>query len=144
LRGSKASTYEGGVRVPFILYWPQHVSSKVLKQVVSAVELLPTLAQCANAPIPEALVLDGQAIGELFTTDVAKINHRPIYYEHSGSPQAVRVDDWKLRRVTEGGKRIEELFNLAEDPAERVNVIKDYPAQYKRLSVFLDGFPNVH
>jgi len=143
-RGSKASTYEGGVRVPFILYWPQHVSSKVLKQVVSAVDLLPTLAQWANAPIPKALVLDGQPIGELFTTDVAKINHRPIYYEHNGSPQAVRVDDWKLRRVTEGGKRIEELFNLAEDPAERVNVIKDYPAQYKRLSVFLDGFPNVH
>lgn len=139
-RGSKASTYEGGVRVPFIMYWPSHSYSKILKQVVSAVDLFPTLAQWAGIQVPIDMELDGQSVGELFTSGVNTMDHQPIYYEHGGKPEVVRLGDWKLRRTGQDENEVLELFNLADDPAERVNLAADYPDRLNELSLLLDNF----
>ncbi len=141
-RGSKASTYEGGVRVPFILYWKNHSQQKVLKHVFSGVDLLPTLAAWAGADLPDGLELDGQAVGELFTERHPTIQRQPFYYVHYGVPEAVRDGDWKLRRTTEQGTVEIELYNLAADPAERVNLVNDQPELTKRLLGILDRYPN--
>ncbi len=142
-RGSKASTYEGGVRVPFIVYWKDHTQQKVLKELVSGVDVFPTLANWAGASPATELVLDGQDVGELFTEKDARLQHRAIYYVHSHQPEVVREGDWKLRRVSQEGKDTIELFNLAEDPAERVNLVEDKPEIYQRLLEALNNFPGM-
>lgn len=143
-RSSKASTYEGGVRVPFILYWPQRTAPSVLRHVFSGVDLLPTLMEWAGVPLPEGPAVDGRPVGELFTKAGATMAPRPIYYEHNGTQEAVRLGDWKLRRVTVDGNASVEVFNLSEDPGERVNLAADYPERLAQLTALLDGFPGVH
>ena len=64
-RGSKGQSYEGGIREPFIVYWKNHTpSGLVLTNPVSNVDILPTLARWANAPLPEGRTLDGQDISD--------------------------------------------------------------------------------
>jgi arylsulfatase A len=140
-RGSKATTYEGGTRVPFILYWKGHTQAKVLKQLVSAVDLFPTLAQWSGTKLPSRLILDGQQVGALFTEKKPKFTHQPVFYIHDGVAEVAREGDWKLRRAKENGKQTIELFNLAEDPSERVNLTGDEPEKTKKLLDLLDHYP---
>lgn len=143
-RGSKATTYEGGVRVPFILYWKGHTKAQVSKQLFSSVDLLPTLAKWTGTQLPSDLTLDGQPVNQLFTEKETVIKHQPIYYVHDGVAEVARDGDWKLRRTQENGKEKFELFNLAEDPAERVNLIDDNPVWFKHLLNVLNNYPGVN
>jgi len=141
-RGSKATTYEGGVRVPFIVYWEGRTQAKTLKSLVSGVDVLPTLARWCGVEPPQGVAIDGQDVGALFTEQAASLHHKPVYYVHNGVPEVVRDGDWKLRRVTENKREIVELFNLAADPAERVNLKDENPQQYQRLVDLLDRYPD--
>jgi len=141
-RGSKATTYEGGVRVPFIVYWEGRTQAKTLKSLVSGVDVLPTLARWCSVEPPQGVAIDGQDVGALFTEQAASLHHKPVYYVHNGVPEVVRDGDWKLRRVTENKREIVELFNLAADPAERVNLKDENPQQYQRLVDMLDRYPD--
>ncbi|ETZ20404.1 sulfatase-like hydrolase/transferase [Pedobacter sp. V48] len=138
-RGSKATTYEGGTRVPFILYWKGHTQAQVQKQLFSSVDLLPTLAEWSGTKLPDNLKIDGQSVTPLFTKKDVPFQHQPVYYVHYGVPEVARIGDWKLRRTKESGI---ELFNLAEDPSERVNLNNDYPEESKKLLKILDNYPD--
>jgi arylsulfatase A len=140
-RGSKATTYEGGTRVPFILYWKGHSQAQVSKQLFSGVDLFPTLAEWTGSKLPAGLILDGQAVGPIFTKKDSKFIHQPIYYVHDGVAEVAREGDWKVRRAKENGKENIQLFNLAEDPAERVNLINDFPDKAKKLLDLLNHYP---
>jgi arylsulfatase A-like enzyme len=150
-RGSKGQSYEGGIREPFIVYWKNHTpSGLVLTNPVSNVDILPTLARWANAPLPEGRTLDGQDISDLLTGKANRKNyvHRPIYIVNNGKPEAVRAGDWKYREVPAGinsssGKPqegVKELFNLSYDPGERTNVIDEFPEKAKELRSLFDAF----
>ncbi|MCH5689095.1 sulfatase-like hydrolase/transferase [Niabella sp. W65] len=66
-RGSKALSYEGGHRVPFIVYWKGHtLNNEVLLKPVSNVDVLPTLAEWTKSKLP-ANALDGQSISGYLT-----------------------------------------------------------------------------
>jgi arylsulfatase A len=151
-RGSKGLTYEGGVREPFIVYWKGHTPEGVsLTSMVSNLDVLPTLAEWANAPLPKNRTLDGQSISPLLLGKDPKPKHREIYYVNNGICEAVRRGDWKYREIqavntntgivkeTQGNKI--ELFNLAYDPSERTNVIDEYPELRKELKILFDKFP---
>jgi arylsulfatase A-like enzyme len=151
-RGSKGLTYEGGVREPFIVYWKGHTPvGASLTSMVSNLDVLPTLAEWANAPLPKGRTLDGQSISSLLLGKDTKPKHREIYYVNNGICEAVRLGDWKYREIkavntntgivkeTQGNKT--ELFNLAFDPSERTNVIDEYPELRKELKILFDKFP---
>jgi len=115
-------------------------------------DVLPTLAQWTNAPLPKGRTLDGQSISDvLLGKSVAHPIHREIYYVNNGICEAVRKGDWKYREVkssnTNGGisnqaqESKTELFNLSYDPSERTNVIDDYPDKAKELKALFDKFP---
>jgi arylsulfatase A-like enzyme len=143
-RGSKGQTYEGGVRVPFIVYWRGHIRPGVLFNPVSNVDVLPTLAEWTQAPLPENRTLDGQSIADLLTGDVDRQHypHRPIYLVNNGTVEAVRDGEWKYREIVrEKGMLLQELFHLSHDPGERVNLIEQYPERAKELKVLFDAFP---
>lgn len=150
-RGSKGQSYEGGIREPFIVYWKGHTpSGVVLTNPISNLDVLPTLAKWANAPLPEGRKLDGQDIGILLTgkADRKTYDHRPIYIVNDGKLEAVRVGSWKYREIPAGINRISnkpepaaiELFNIDYDPSERTNVIDDYPEKAKELKALFDAF----
>ncbi|HTN38194.1 MAG TPA: sulfatase-like hydrolase/transferase [Arachidicoccus sp.] len=151
-KGSKGQTYEGGVRVPFIVYWKGHTKAGNLTTSISNLDLLPTLATWSGAALPEGRTLDGQDISDLLTGKVPSgtYQHRPIYLVNHGKVEAVRTEDgWKYRKVPAGVEHIsgqahparEELYNVNHDPSERSNVIADYPEKAKALKALFDAFP---
>lgn len=141
-RGSKASTYEGGVRVPFIVYWKNHTLKGVSTgAAMTCLDVLPTLAEWVHCPLPAHTVLDGQSIAPVLTRNNAPDAHREIYYVHNNIPEAVRQGAWKLRRTKPGGQPLIELFNLNSDPAERVNLSAGHPEIVAKLTTLLDQYP---
>ncbi len=101
-RGSKASSYEGGVRVPFFVYWKGHTATGVtLTNPISNVDILPTLAAWSGAALPAGRTLDGQDISDLLSGKANRksYTHRPIYIVNHGYAEAVRFDNWKYREV---------------------------------------------
>lgn len=148
-RGSKGQTYEGGVRVPFIIYWKGHTQPGFIPgNPISNVDVLPTLAEWTGAGLPEDRVVDGQSIANLLTgkAEHEHYEHRPIYLVNHGKAEAVKDKEWKYRRtrIVDETKRevvLSELFNLNKDPSERVNVINDYPEKAGELKTLLDTFP---
>lgn len=152
-RGSKGESYEGGIRVPFILYWKNHIKPVILTSPISNLDVLPTLAAWAGAPLPKDRTLDGQNISDLLT---GKINpkeyvHRPIYIVNYGKAEAIRAGAWKYREAPGGtnsitGKSqetVKELFNINQDPSERVNVIDRYPEKAAELKKLFDAYPGL-
>ncbi|WP_436490577.1 sulfatase-like hydrolase/transferase [Chitinophaga sp. ARDCPP14] len=142
-RGKKGETYEGGHRVPFIVYWKNHVPvHKTITDAFTSMDVLPTLAAWVNAPLPAGRKLDGESVLDLLTGKKEHIAHSPIYYVNNGTPEAIRVGDWKLRRITDpktGTKNIE-LFNLGSDVRERTNVAQEYPDKVSALAQLLDQY----
>lgn len=142
-RGKKGETYEGGHRVPFIVYWKNHVpAGKTITDAFTSMDVLPTLAAWVKAPLPTGRTLDGESVLDLLTGKKEHISHSPIYYVNNGTPEAIRVGDWKLRRTNDpqsGNKHIE-LFNLGSDVRERTNVAAEYPEKVNALAQLLDQY----
>jgi arylsulfatase A-like enzyme len=121
LRGDKAQLYEGGIRVPLIVWGPSRVrSGVVVEKPWAAWDMLPTIAELAGA---DASSSDGASFGAVLATGSALAVDRTFYWElHQAQvQQAVRWGEWKALR--EGGRGAPiELYNLERDPAERVNL----------------------
>lgn len=154
-RGSKGLSYEGGVREPFIVYWKNHTPvGASITSMMSNLDVLPTLANWTGAPLPKGRTLDGQSIADVLTGKGPKHpEHRPIYYYNNSVCEAVRLGDWKYREVKANNNvggvagsplpAQTELFNLAYDPSERTNVIKEYPEMAQKLKVLFDQYPGM-
>lgn len=151
-RGSKFTSYEGGVREPFIIYWKGHTAADLpLTNPISNLDILPTFAAWANAPLPAGRTLDGQDISGLLTgaADRKTFRHRPIYIVNHGEAEAVRYENWKYREVHapsahpvsgNQGSVLKELFNLGYDPSERTNVIDEFPEKAREMKTLFDAF----
>lgn len=127
LRGGKFTTYEGGMRVPCVVYAPGRVpAGKTCSEVCGTIDLLPTFARMAGASLREGVRLDGKDIGSLLAGDAkAKSPHGSFYYYRSAELQAIRRDKWKLLSLPppKGGKeRVVELYDLGKDVGETVDV----------------------
>ena len=98
LRSAKVSTFEGGVRVPTILWGPGRVpSGKTCKSIATTMDVLPTFAKLAGACVPNDRVIDGEDITHLFHGDFDKADPEKAYYYYLRVHlQAVRQGNWKL------------------------------------------------
>ncbi|MES2594750.1 MAG: sulfatase [Verrucomicrobiota bacterium] len=97
LREGKLTSYEGGVRVPFIVKWPGKVpAGKVCEEPITEMDILPTLSAWLGAPAPEKKT-DGKNVLDLwFGKEGAKSPHGAIAFYAGNELQAVRSGDWKL------------------------------------------------
>jgi arylsulfatase A len=141
LRDSKATTYEGGLRVPAIVRWPGRIpAARVSDTIATAMDLHVTLLQAAGAEAPRDRPMDGQDLLPLLSTASAA-SAREFFYFNNAALEGVRVGPWKLRRASAAGASTEpELFNLDVDPGERFNRAKDEPAIVERLDARLQAF----
>ena len=98
LRGAKGTTWEGGIRVPCIMWAPGFIpAGKVCKEMCCTMDLLPTFIKLANAKMPNDRIIDGKDISHLMTaTPGAKSPHKAFYYYSEAQLEAVRSGKWKL------------------------------------------------
>ncbi len=96
LRGNKATTWEGGMRVPFIVHWPGHVRPSVNTEIVASMDLYPTLARIAGVKIPTDRIIDGLDITDLLLSNAEKSPRDTVFYYMMNKLEAVRVGDYKL------------------------------------------------
>ena len=109
LRGSKGSTYEGGMRVPCIVRWPSRVgAAQVRSDPAATVDLLPTFLELAGIGPPPGRPLDGRSLIPLLEGKPLADDHR-LYYWKGGFLVAVREGEWKLHEgPAEGSGRTHE------------------------------------
>lgn len=140
LRGQKRDTYEGGLRVPFIVRWPAKVPAgrADTQSIVSAVDLLPTFVEVAGGKLPQGYASDGQSVLGLLKGGTVE-REKPMFWEwkygkKSGKRPmlAVREDAWKLF-IFRDEKRFE-LYNVMQDRAETMNLADKHPEMVKRMT----------
>jgi arylsulfatase A-like enzyme len=122
LRGAKAWTWEGGMRVPFIVRWPGRVpAGSRCSAVATSMDLYPTLAALAGADVPQDRVIDGRDISALLTGTTDRSPHDAFFYYRGNDLEAVRAGRWKLH-VARRGEPVEELYDLDADPSESTDL----------------------
>lgn len=144
-RGFKRSLYEGGIRVPLLVRWPNHIKENTVDSisVVSSVDFMPTLVTMCGLS-SNNLELDGEDMSSALLTNHKK-RAKPLFWEWrfgifgrplDKSPMlAMRRDRWKL--LMNPDKSRVELYDLINDPSELDNKVMDEPDLTKIMSTEL-------
>lgn len=132
LRGNKGQVLEGGVRVPFVMQWRGRLpGGKVYDEPVSSLDVFPTAAALAAAPIPAGVELDGVNLIPYVLGERSGPPHERLHWRTGGGAAwAVREGRFKLLQLTEG---VPELFDLAADIGETKNLAGEQPEVAARL-----------
>jgi arylsulfatase A-like enzyme len=149
LRGFKGSTWEGGMRVPTIAWWPGRIPAGTSSEAICGMfDVLPTFAALAGAKIPGDRKLDGADIRSVLLGEPgARPPHEVFFYYRGLQLEAVRDLEWKLVLPTStsatGGKATAKaavkeaahtrLFNLKNDIGESTDVAEQHPEIVARL-----------
>jgi arylsulfatase A len=134
-RGIKRDLYEGGIRIPFIAYWPGTIKPGTLNNDALALwDLFPTFQKLAGIPVSDHI--DGISILPALMSR-NQPDHNYLYWEFHelGGKQAVRLGPWKGVRLnisTLADGPIE-LYNIDKDPSELKNVAADNPEIVRKL-----------
>ncbi len=132
LRGGKGTTFEGGIRVCTLAWWPGKIqSASSTAAITSHMDWLPTFASLAGAALPER-ALDGLNISPLLLGHSGAQGHDVFYYYHGFNLQALRAGAWKLH-LQKG-----ELYDLESDIGETNNLAKAQPEQVAKLRALAD------
>jgi arylsulfatase A-like enzyme len=130
-RGWKGTFFEGGIRAPFFVRWPGRIApGQRLTLPADGIDVFPTLAAAAGAPLPNDRKIDGLNLLPLVTGRAKPPAGRTLFWR-SGGYEAVRGGDWKLQ-VSRNPQRIW-LFDLASDPTERTDLSARRPDIVARL-----------
>jgi arylsulfatase A-like enzyme len=131
-RDGKGMLYEGGTRVVALANWPGHIRpGSVVDQPMHMVDMYPTLAGLAGAPLGKNKPLDGMDFWPTLSTGKPSPREEVIY-DIEPFRVAVRTGDWKLVWRTVLPSKVE-LFNLAQDPAEKINLSDQHPQKVAEL-----------
>ena len=140
LKGTKRSTHEGGIRIPFIVRWPGHVQpGTVSNHQLAFYDLMPTFCDIAGIenyaeryrnPNIANDYFDGISFYPTLTGRGEQQEHEFLYWEfHETNMMGLRMGDWKLV-VTRGDCA---LYDLATDPHEDHDLAAQYPDIVKKM-----------
>ena len=134
-RGWKLTQFEGGVRVPYVAKWPGHIPAGIqYQQPVSNIDILPTVVAAAGATLPGDRVIDGVNLLPFLKANPAIQPSRPLFWR-DGAYRTVQDQGWKLI-VSERPKK-NWLFNLNDDPTEKINLAERAPDKLAQLKSVL-------
>src|SRR5262245_27272502 len=133
LRAGKGSTWEGGVRVPTIAWWPGKIAAKsAIDAVAGTIDVLPTLVAAAGGTVPAEPVIDGRDLSPVLFGKSKESQREAHYYFAGYNLQAVRQGPWKLaiapqrdaadQTTAEASRTNPRLYNLDKDIGETTNV----------------------
>jgi arylsulfatase A-like enzyme len=139
-RGAKATTWEGGVRVPFLARWPGRIPAGVVRDdVVTAMDVFVTVAGLARAAMPADRPMDGRDVWPVWTgAGAAPFEY--FYYFNGTQLDGVRDARWKLRWNGTGSEAKLELYDLLLDPSERYDLARSHVDRVNRLSAAATAF----
>ncbi|MFO7826814.1 MAG: sulfatase-like hydrolase/transferase [Cyclobacterium sp.] len=142
IRDGKQSMYEGGLRVPTVISWPEVIEpGSVSEQVNLSMDIYPTLADIAGVELEHGV--NGRSFLPTLMGQIMEEKERPLYFvrreggtRYGGKAyHALRLGDWKL--LQNDPYQPMELYNLKEDPKEENNVIEQNQKTYQKLNALL-------
>lgn len=158
-RGLKRDVWEGGHHVPFIVKWPGQVEAgSVSNEVISQVDIMATLASITGIDLPETAAPDSYNLKSLFK---GKEYNSPLreatVHNTYKSKWGIRVGDWLYIDAPSGGHRELPasfkkltgytdfdteglLFNMIDDPEQRVNLFEKHPEKIKEMALLLQEY----
>ena len=148
LRNGKGTTWEGGVRVPAVAYWPGTVpAGRTEPGLMSTLDVLPTLAELAGVEPPGDRTYDGESQVALLKGE-GPSSREVVHYYRRRELFAVRKGPWKAHFITQGsyGKGAAprtkldtpELYHVEVDPSEKYDVAKAHPDVVAELTRLAD------
>ena len=160
LRGRKNTTWEGGIREPFIARWPGRIpAGHVVDGLASMLDIFPTVSRLCGGALPEK-TLDGIDIWSLLSGAKRSIDREVLLYFDNWDLQCARLMNWKLHVARHNTAAYTpapvagrhsimlpkpELYDLSNDPDESYDVAQKNPDVVKdmlsRIEKLLDGFP---
>ena len=160
LRGRKGSTYEGGVREPFLARFPGRIPrGAVCRGIAGTIDVLPTVARLTGAALPK-LPIDGIDIWPLLSAARPSLEREALLYFDGWNVQCARWGKWKLHVARynsfaysppPAGGRINlplaqpELYDIEQDPTEAYDVAAENPAVVAEITTRIErlaaGFP---
>lgn len=145
LREGKATSFEGGHRVPCVMRWPAGIRpNQTCRTMVTSMDLLPTIAALCGGTVPEDRKIDGRNVTPLLEGGTLPgAEEHPFFYYRRRQLQAVRVGKYKLHvphnytSVRDGKgqrKHIDlSLFDLQADIGETTNIADEHPEIVQKL-----------
>ena len=131
LRAGKGTTFEGGQRVPCIMWAPGKIpAGSSTNAFTTTMDLLPTIAAITESKLPENRKIDGFDITSALTSDDSPRNEM-VFYSSRGELDGIRVGDWKFLSPSKWNRKKKQvlrpetfLFNLADDIGEQTNLLQ--------------------
>jgi N-acetylgalactosamine-6-sulfatase len=151
-KGYKASLFEGGINVPFIVRWPGKVAAGKTNDsaMISAVDLLPTFCEIAGVKWPSTYQPDGHSQVSALTGKASSGRDKPLYWKfgsrwppranhpHHWASYCVVSDKWKL--LTNEDASYVELYDIVSDPYESTDLKESQANTVAKLSRLLDDW----
>lgn len=144
----KGSTYEGGMRVPAIAWWPGTIKpNQVNAALATTMDLFPTITGLAGASVPTDRIMDGTDLLPVLTGRKAEVREW-VYYYAKNHLYAIRKGPWKAHFVTRPSYKkkiapkvheVPLLFNLDNDPSEKFNLNDKYPDIVREMQAEYDA-----
>lgn len=147
LREGKGTTFEGGQRVPCVMWGPGRIpAGTTCNELMGTIDLLPTIASITKTPLPKNRIIDGLDASALLHNDKAKSPRNEfVHYTSRGVLEGLRQGDWKLlmkvKRVKRGQKPPAPeamLFNLKNDLGEQKNLASSKPELVAKLQARME------
>ena len=144
-KGYKASLFEGGIGVPFIVRWPGQVPAGAVDAVslISAVDLLPTFCEAAGVELPVGYEPDGLSQLAVLKGEPAPVREKPLFWKHDSpwpapahSPDhwvSYVIVDQKWKLLANQDSSHVELYNIAADPFEANDLKPQHPEVVREL-----------
>ena len=148
-RGRKGVSFEGGIRVPFIAHWPQQIKPSRSDALAMGTDLLPTMLDELNLPLPPDRIIDGESLAA--TLRGGPSPHEVLYHYAAGTLMAVRSATHKYRdrkavayptdpvRLPIWQAHGPWLFDMRADSQEAYDISMKYPALATRMKALLDA-----
>lgn len=138
LRGTKGTTWEGGQRVPGIVSWPSRITAgRVSDELVTSMDLFPTLAAVCSAELPTDRTIDGRDVSAIWFDEDATSPHEAFFYYWMNDLEAVRSGRWKLH-FSKKRTETSALYDLDADISETTDVSAQHPDVVESLSALAE------
>ena len=136
LKGGKVTNFEGGIKIPFVMQWGNHIQAgSTCDLPVSSLDIFTTIAQVAGIPLPTDRPIDGKSLlATLEETTELQDSQRPLFWK-SGYNHAIILDKWKLILNDKDNKTL--LYNISLDPGEKVDMSLEHPELVESLKLKL-------
>ena len=130
-RGWKMTFFEGGIRTPYFIRWPEKIAAgSQYDSPVAHIDIFSTVLAAAGIESPEDRVIDGRDILAVAQDPEQPALDRPLFWR-TGGYKVVQEDGWKLQLMEQNGRTW--FFNLNEDPTEQHNLSTSHPEKLNQL-----------